>query len=107
AGVLGDWVVVSYACCSDWGGGGFDSLPSTWGPWAYEAPYGFTTVATYALAAQRHMHEYGTTPEQLAAIAVQSRSNAASNTHARFRDPLTVDDALASPMIAPPPHRTD
>ena len=70
------------------------------GPGQWEAPYGPTTVATYALAAQRHMHEFGTTPEQLAQIAVQCRANAAANAHARFRDPLTVDDVLASPMIA-------
>jgi len=107
AGGLADVVVVSYAGCSYSGGGGFDSLPSTWGPWAYEAPYGFTTVATYALAAQRHMHEFGTTPEHLAAIAVQCRSNAVSNPHARFRAPLTVEDVLASPMIAAPLHRND
>ena len=107
AGGLADVVVVSYAGCSYSGGADFDSLPSTWGPWAYEAPYGFTTVATYALAAQRHMHEFGTTPEHLAAIAVQCRSNAVSNPHARFRDPMTVEDVLASPMIAAPLRRND
>jgi acetyl-CoA C-acetyltransferase len=104
---LADVVVVSYAGCSYSGGGDFDTLPSTWGPWAYEAPYGFTTVASYALAAQRHMHEFGTTAEQLAAIAVRCRSNAGPNEHARYRDPMTVDDVLASPMIASPLHRND
>lgn len=104
---LADVVVVSYAGCSYSGGGDFDSLPSTWGPWAYEAPYGFTTVATYALAARRHMHEFGTTPEQLAAIAVQCRSNAGPNPDARFREPMKVEDVLASPMIAAPLHRND
>jgi acetyl-CoA C-acetyltransferase len=104
---LANVVVVSYAGCSYSGGGDFDTLPSTWGPWAYEAPYGFTTVASYALAAQRHMHEFGTTPEQLAAIAVQCRANAGSNEHARYRDPITVEDVLASPIIASPLHRND
>jgi acetyl-CoA C-acetyltransferase len=104
---LADVVVVSYAGCSYSGGGDFDSLPSTWGPWGYEAPYGFTTVATYALAAQRHMHEFGTTPEQLAVIAVQCRANAGPNPDARFREPMTVADVLASPMIAAPLHRND
>src|ERR671936_92794 len=104
---LADVVVVSYAGCSYSVGGDFDTLPSTWGPWAYEAPYGFTTVASYALAAQRHMHEFGTTPEQLAAIAVQCRSNAEQNEHARYREPMTVEDVLASPMIASPLHRND
>jgi len=102
-----DVVVVSYAGCSYSGGGDFDSLPSTWGPWSYEAPYGFTTVASYAVAAQRHMHDFGTTPEQLAAIAVQCRANAGPNPDARYRDPITVDDVLASPMIAAPLHRND
>ena len=104
---LADVVVVSYAGCSYSGGGDFDSLPSTWGPWSYEAPYGFTTVATYALAAQRHMHEFGTTSDQLAAIAVQCRANAGPNPDARFRDPITVEEVLASPMIASPLHRND
>jgi acetyl-CoA acetyltransferase len=102
-----DVVVVSYAGCSYSGGGDFDTLPSTWGPWAYEAPYGFTTVASYALAAERHMHEFGTTPEQLAAVAVQCRANAGPNKHARYRDPITIGDVLASPMIASPLHRND
>jgi acetyl-CoA acetyltransferase len=104
---MADVVVVSYAGCSYSGSADFDSLPPSWGPYGYEAPYGFTTVASYALAAQRHMHQYGTTPEHLAQIAVQCRSNAASNPDARFRDPLTVDDVLNSPMIASPLHRSD
>lgn len=104
---LADVVVISYAGCGYSGGGDFDSLPPPYGPLAYESPYGFTTVAAYALAAQRHMHEFGTSPEQLAAIAVQCRANAAHNPHARFRDPMTVDDVLASPVIASPLHRND
>jgi len=100
-------VVVSSAGCAYSGGGDFDTLPPAWGPLAYEAPYGFTTVAAYALAAQRHMCEFGTTSEQLAAIAVQCRSNAAGNPDARYREAMTVDDVLASPMIAEPLHRND
>src|SRR5919198_314 len=46
---LADVVVVSYAGCSYSGGGDFDTLPSTWGPWSYEAPYGFTTAVLLAL----------------------------------------------------------
>ena len=53
------------------------------------------------------MHEFGTTPEQLAQIAVQCRANAANNPDARFRDPIEVADVLASPMIATPLHRLD
>ena len=105
---LADVVVVSYAAA---GASGVLPVPdyntAAAGPGQWEVPYGPTTVATYALAATRHAHDYGTTPEQLAAIAVQCRENAAGNEHARFRDPMTVDDVLASPMIADPLHRND
>ena len=54
------------------------------------------------MAARRHMHEYGTTLEQLAEVAVQARANAAANPDAMFRDPITVDEVLDGPMIADP-----
>ncbi|MEU8528947.1 acetyl-CoA acetyltransferase [Streptomyces sp. NPDC048629] len=72
------------------------------GPLQFEVPYGHTLIAKYAMAARRHMHEYGTTLEQLAEVAVQARANAALNPDAMFRDPITVDDVLAGPMIADP-----
>ncbi|MFF0740881.1 acetyl-CoA acetyltransferase [Streptomyces sp. NPDC004111] len=72
------------------------------GPLQFEVPYGHTLVAKYAMAARRHMHEYGTTLEQLASVAVQARANAATNPDAMFRDPITVDDVLDGPMIADP-----
>ncbi|MFJ2259613.1 thiolase C-terminal domain-containing protein [Streptomyces sp. NPDC087844] len=72
------------------------------GPLQFEVPYGHTLIAKYAMAARRHMHEYGTTLEQLASVAVQARQNAALNPDAMFRDPITVDDVLAGPMIADP-----
>ncbi|MCX4823838.1 acetyl-CoA acetyltransferase [Streptomyces sp. NBC_01142] len=72
------------------------------GPLQFEVPYGHTLVAKYAMAARRHMHEYGTTPAQLASVAVQARANAAANPDAMFRDPITVDDVLDGPMIADP-----
>ncbi|MFD3512042.1 acetyl-CoA acetyltransferase [Streptomyces sp. NPDC058657] len=72
------------------------------GPLQFEVPYGHTLVAKYAMAARRHMHEYGTTPEQLASVAVQARANAATNPDAMFREPVTVDEVLAGPMIADP-----
>jgi acetyl-CoA acetyltransferase len=53
------------------------------------------------------MHEYGTTSEQLARIAVQCRANAAANPDARFRDPITVEDVVNGPDIATPLHRLD
>jgi acetyl-CoA acetyltransferase len=74
----------------------------------FEAPYGLRApIAPYALAASRHMHEYGTTPEQLAAIAVQTRRWAAMNPQARYRDLITVDDVLASPYQVAPLHTLD
>lgn len=54
------------------------------------------------MAARRHMHEYGTTAEQLAAVAVQARANAATNPDAMYRDPITVEDVLSAEMIADP-----
>lgn len=74
----------------------------TRGPLQFEVPYGHTLVAKYAMAARRHMYEYGTTLEQLAQIAVQARANAAANPDAMFRDPITVDDVLDGPLIADP-----
>ncbi|MFJ8313044.1 MULTISPECIES: thiolase C-terminal domain-containing protein [unclassified Streptomyces] len=72
------------------------------GPLQFEVPYGHTLIAKYAMAARRHMHEYGTTIEQLAEIAVQARANAATNPDAMFRDPITVEEVLSGPMIADP-----
>lgn len=77
------------------------------GPWAYEAPTGITLVGSYAMAARRHMHEYGTTPEQLAGIAVQIREHAGRNPNAMYREPITVDDVLSSKLVADPLHKLD
>jgi acetyl-CoA C-acetyltransferase len=105
---LADVVVVSYAASGrSWPHGSEDYLTYASGPGQWELPYGPTTVATYGLAAQRHMHEFGTTPEQLAGIAVQCRANAANNEQARYREPMTIDDVLSSPVIASPLHRLD
>lgn len=73
-----------------------------YGPAQFEAPYGHTLVAKYAMAARRHMHRYGTTLEQLADVAVQARANALHNPHAMYRTPITVDDVLGGPLIADP-----
>src|SRR3954468_3199254 len=61
----------------------------------------------YALAAQRHMNRYGTTSEQLGAIAVGQRAWATKNPLARFRDPITLADHQASRMVARPLHLLD
>lgn len=73
----------------------------------FEAPYGKTIPAEYALAARRHMYEYRTTSEQLAEIKVAAAHHAQHNPNALLRDPVTVEDVLASPMIADPLHRLD
>jgi acetyl-CoA acetyltransferase len=59
-------------------------------------------IAAYALVASRHMHEYGTTPEQLAQVAVSFREWAQRNPKAWSRDPLTVEDVLAAPRVCDP-----
>ena len=82
------------------------------GPAAYteqfERPYGPPLpVGAYAMAAMRHMHDYGTTPEQLAEVAVATRKWAQLNPKAYKRDPITIDDVLNSPYIAEPLHLLD
>ncbi|HLI44353.1 MAG TPA: acetyl-CoA acetyltransferase [Acidimicrobiales bacterium] len=74
----------------------------------WEWPYRLRMpMGPYALAASRHMHEFGTTSEQLAEIAVSTRAWAALNPKARFRDPISVDDVLSSPMQCSPLHLLD
>ncbi|HEX6421584.1 MAG TPA: acetyl-CoA acetyltransferase [Acidimicrobiales bacterium] len=74
----------------------------------WEVPYGLRLpIGAYALAASRHMAVYGTTPGQLAQIAVDTRRWAALNPRARYRDPLAVEDVLASPMVVSPLHLLD
>lgn len=63
---------------------------------------GLVTPASFAMRALRHMAQYGTTPAQLAQVAVKNRYHASLNPLAQFRDPITVDDVLNSPMIADP-----
>ena len=71
----------------------------------YDAPYGNSLVGGYAMAARRHMHEFGTTSEQLAEISVAVRGHAALNPNAMYRGPLTIDDVVGSRMIADPLHK--
>ena len=69
----------------------------------YERPYRpMLPVTAYALAAARHMHEFGTTREQLAEVAVAAREWANLNPGAFKQGPLSVDDVLAAPMVADP-----
>ena len=74
----------------------------------FELPYGLPQpVGGYALAAMRHMHQYGTTGEDLAQVAVATREWARLNPRAYCRDPITVEDVLSSPMISEPLHKLD
>ena len=74
-------------------------------PW--EAPFSPMTANLYGMCAQRHMHQFGTTSEQLAWIKVAASHHAQHNPHALLRDVVTVAEVLASPMIATPLHRLD
>ena len=73
----------------------------------FELPFGPTVVNMYAMCAMRHMHEYGTTSEQLAWIKVAASHHAQHNPHALLRDVVTVQDVVNSPLIADPLHRLD
>ena len=74
---------------------------------SFITPYGMTTVGSYALYANLHMATYGTTSEQLAEIAVAMRHHASLNPNAKMRQPITVDDVLASRVISSPLHLLD
>lgn len=63
---------------------------------------GFVVPAGFAMRAKRHMHEYGTTAEQLAYVAVKNRKHGSLNPIAQYKDPLTIADVLDSPMICDP-----
>ena len=74
----------------------------------WETPYGvMLPLGAYALAASRHMAQFGTTPEQLAQIAVDTRAWASLNPRAKLQDPITVDDVLASGFITEPLHKAE
>ncbi|HTH98473.1 MAG TPA: hypothetical protein VL574_13740 [Stellaceae bacterium] len=73
----------------------------------FEVPYGPVVPSLYALVAQRHMHEFGTTSEQMAEVAVAIRGHAALNPMAHKREPITIEDVLNSRMISTPLHMFD
>ena len=73
----------------------------------FENPYAPVTLNLYAMAATRHMYQYGTTSEQLAWVKVSASHHAQHNPNALLRDVLTVEDVINSPMIASPLHRMD
>jgi len=84
-------------------GGGVNEVPEA----GYENIWGGTTHNTYGMCAMRHMHDYGTTSEQLAWIKVAASHHAQWNEHAMLREVVTVEEVLDSPMIADPLHRMD
>ena len=67
-----------------------------------EADYGYSPPVFYALCADRYLRETDASLQDLAAVAVRNRRNAATNPLASFRDPIDVSEVLESPMIAPP-----
>ena len=72
-------------------------------PQPYETPYEpFNPPSAYALAASRHMHQYGTTRRDLAEVAVAARAWARLNPEAFSRDPLSIDDVLNARMVSDP-----
>jgi acetyl-CoA C-acetyltransferase len=86
------------------GGGGGGSAPES----GFESTWGMAgAVTSYALAAQRHMYEFGTTSEQLAEVKVAASLHAQHNPHAFLQHVFTVDEVLESPMISSPLHRDD
>jgi acetyl-CoA C-acetyltransferase len=85
------------------GGGGGATAPES----EFENLWGSSVVANYALGAQRHMYEFGTTSEQLAEIKVAASLHAQHNPNAMLRDVVSIDDVVNSPMVADPLHRLD
>lgn len=74
---------------------------------AWERVAGMTFAGTYALIASRHMHDHGTTAEQLGRVAVKNHAHGAANPKAQFRKEVTLDKVLGSPMVAAPLHLYD
>jgi acetyl-CoA acetyltransferase len=92
--------LIAYGSTQRSGGG---RLVSGSEPLPYEAPYRPRyPVSMYALATSRHMHQYGTTREQLAEVAVAARRWAKLNPKAFVRDDLSVEDVLNSRMVSSP-----
>lgn len=94
---------VALICYGSNQGSGFGKLKSMAETPLYEAPYEPRyPISSYALAAARHMHQYGTTREDLAHIAVAARQWAQLNPLAYARDPLSVEQVLASRLVSDP-----
>jgi acetyl-CoA C-acetyltransferase/acetyl-CoA acyltransferase len=68
----------------------------------WERLAGTNFAGIYAMMARRHMHEYGTTKQQISLAAVKNRNNAVKNPKAQFRAPLTIEQAMKAPNLAAP-----
>lgn len=85
------------------GGGGGGGVPRFSGPLQWTLPFGAVSAVNWiAMVAQRRLHEFGLTREQLAWIALNGRRNAARNPKAIYRDPLSMADYLSARMISTP-----
>jgi acetyl-CoA C-acetyltransferase len=85
------------------GAGRFGSAPEV----SFENFFGLSIVAGYAMAARRHMYEFGTTSEQLAEIKVAAASHAQHNPNAFLQNAVTIEEVLQSKMVADPLHMLD
>lgn len=73
----------------------------------FELPYGNVILSSYAMVAKRHMHDFGTTAEQLAWVKVAASHHAQHNPNALLREVVSVEQVVNSPMLADPLHRLD
>jgi acetyl-CoA acetyltransferase len=106
---LCETVLIASADCTLTGmppGGGVSKMAG-WGHPGFDNPYGPLMPSFYALVAQRHMHEFGTTEEQLAQVAVTTRHHATLHPDAMMREPLTLEQCLGARMIASPLRKFD
>lgn len=87
---------------NDVGGSAATETLATAADQEWEAFFGATFPALYAMIAKRHMHEYGTTKEDLAKVAVKNHANGAKNPYAQFRREITIEKALNSTPVAEP-----
>ncbi|MHB8664054.1 MAG: thiolase family protein [Acidimicrobiales bacterium] len=84
------------------------ALPVAEGPWEWHVPFHeYSAVNLCAMQAQRHMHQYGTTKEQLGWVALTGRHHAGMNDLAALRAPMTTQDYLDAPMVSDPLGRLD
>ncbi len=97
-------VAVAFGAEKMTGGSTLDALDALAGAsdLEWEGGQGLTFPGVFAMIAQRHMLEYGTTREQIAQVAVKNHANAALNPKAQYRNPITVEEVLASRPVADP-----